>query len=203
MRARDNPLTVQRVRALRYRLRGTTLVQLRQRLAKLGYRAAIVGPHGHGKTTLMEDLAADLRRDGWEIRGLRLQAGARRLPREEQRDLFAGAGRSTLLFIDGVDELAPLARWRLLRDSRRAAGLLVASHHAGPLPTLWRCETSAALLRDLLAELGVDPAALPGRPADELFARHRGDLRAALRELYDAYACLPDDRRERPAQLSS
>lgn len=190
MLARENPLTVQRVRRLRYRLTGASWEEMLQRLHALDYRAAIVGAHGHGKTTLMEDLGQRLAAEGWEVRSLRLQRGQGWLTAEQRRSLVDGAGRRAMWFVDGIDELSALERWRLLRE-RRAGGMVIAVHREGLLPTLWRCETSPRLLEALLSELGVGGEHRPGPSAERLFAEHDGNLREALRALYDVYATLP------------
>jgi len=65
--------------------------------------------------------------------------------------------------------------------------LIITTHRPGRLPTLIACATNAALLDRIIQRLTPDRlAAAP--PAAELFTRHRGNLRNALRELYDVYA---------------
>jgi hypothetical protein len=185
VRARDNPFAVDRVLALR--TRGAPWEELLARFEALGRRVAIVGPHGSGKTTLLEDLAPHLAALGFRIRPATLREGDRRLGRERREALLAGLDANDLLLVDGAEQLAPWAWWDLQRRARRAAGLLVTLHQPGRLPTLWECRTSPGLLADLAAEL-VGPAEAARLPIAELFERHRGDLRAALRELYDLYA---------------
>jgi hypothetical protein len=54
---------------------------------------------------------------------------------------------------------------------------------------LIQCETSPSLLQSVVEELLPHP--LPGLPAvEELFHRHQGNVRDALRELYDRCATL-------------
>lgn len=192
MRARDNPFAVQRTGALAYRLAGVGWDELLRRFERLGRRAALVGPEGRGKTTLLEALAGRLAAAGWRPRLVVLRRGERGLP-AAARAFLAGACPCDLLLVDGAQELSRLAWAALRRASRAAGGLLVTSHRPGLLPTLHTCETSPALLAELLAELapgrrgGLPPA--PELPsAEELFARHGGDLRAALFEAYDRCA---------------
>jgi len=54
------------------------------------------------------------------------------------------------------------------------------------LPTLIECTTSPALLDRIVHRLAPDTDAV--RTPNDLFARHHGNLREALRELYDVYA---------------
>jgi hypothetical protein len=85
--------------------------------------------------------------------------------------------------LDGAEQLGRVGWWSFLRKARRARGLVITSHRAGLLPTLVECETSAPLLREIVECLH------PGRPAiDLLFDRHGGNVREALRELYDLHA---------------
>ena len=189
MRARDNPFAVQRAAALAYRLDGVSWERLLAQFAALGRRAALVGPEGRGKTTLLEELSRRLRAEGWRIRAVTLRRGERRLQRAVAERLLAGAGPGDLLLVDGAQELAPLAWHRLRFASRPAGGLLVTTHREGLLPTLHACRTSPALLAELIDELAPDErrrAALPS--AAELFARHGGNLREALLDAYDRCA---------------
>lgn len=178
---------MQRVDALRYRLAGG-LEALADRFDSLGRRAAIVGPHGSGKTSLLAALAPVLAARGLAPRGLRLHRGERGLgPAGEQ--WLAGAGPGIVLVLDGSDELGLAAWLRVLARSRAAAGLLVATHRRGLLPVLHRCRPGPALLGELMAELDAGcRCALPA--PGELFARHGGNLRLALRELYDLHAAM-------------
>jgi len=190
MRACDNPFRVQRLARLAYRLEGTTWEALLGRWDALGRRAALVGPEGRGKSTLLAELAARLvTRDGYVVREVTLRRGERQLAAEERSRLLEGVGERDLLLVDGAQELAPW-EWRRLRGaSRHAGGLLVTSHRPGLLPTLHECRTSAELLGDLIGELFADEEhAHRATAVAALFARHRGNLRDALLASYDAYA---------------
>lgn len=187
MRARDNPFTAQRVLEVRYRLSGITWNHLEERLEALRFRAALVGPHGHGKTTLLEDLGERLASRGFRVRAITLRQGERRLGPVRAAALFRDPGPRDLLLVDGAEQLDRLAWWSLRRRSRSAAGILVTSHQPGLLPTLHECRTSPDLLAGIMRDLLPGSMGEPPSPA-ELFARHQGNLRDALRELYDHYS---------------
>ena len=187
MRARDNPFRSERVLSLRYRL-GGNWDALMERFDRLGRRAAIVGPHGSGKTTLLEDLAPRFREAGFTPRPLRLDTETPRFEPGLLDRFFASLGPRDLLLFDGAEQLGALAWRRFERRARAAAGLLVTTHRPGRLPTLIETSTTPELLETLVAQILGDaaPKLRPLRPA--LFERHRGNLREALRELYDRYA---------------
>lgn len=190
MKARENPFKAERVLAtIRYACADGNLDALIARLASLGYRAAIVGPHGAGKTTLLEDLESPLRARGFRITVVRLAADARRPP-NDWRSRAAALGPRDIVCLDGAEQLSTIAWLRFRWRARRAAGLIVTSHARGRLPLLVECTTSIDLLDRIVRRLS--PAPAPGAPsAEELFRRHRGNLRDALRELYDFHAAMP------------
>lgn len=177
MRARDNPFASGRVEKLRYRLpEGLTWDELLARLAALRYRAALVGPHGRGKTTLLEELAARLAARGFRVRTVTLRQEERRVDWRR----FRGLGVDDLLFLDGAELLGRLAWLRARFLCRRAGGLIVTSHRPGLLPTLLECGTTPELLAELVRELtGAE------LETAELFVRHGGNLRLVFWEMYD------------------
>lgn len=192
MRAADNPFRVQCIDHLPLHPRGWDWPELLRRLREAEYRGAIVGPHGSGKTTLLGELTPRLEAEGLQVRGLRLHDGMRRLPSEVEHAWLAELDTRTLLVLDGAEQLGRLAWWRLRQRSRSAGGLLITTHRPGRLPTLLTTSTSpellASLIDDLLRPLAPPQAAnlrlrLPD--AAQLYARHDGNLRLALRELYD------------------
>lgn len=171
--AHRNPFRTERTDALAPLL-DEPLPAVLARFAALGHRGVLVGPHGSGKTTLLEALARQL----VEVTWLRL----RRDPAHNRRALAALPPQvpGTLL-IDGLEQLGPLAWWRV----RRCAGrILATSHRRGRLPLLREHRASPKLLIGLVRALGEKPPV----DAEALVVRHRGDLRACLRELYDRHA---------------
>ena len=180
MRAGDNPFAVHRVLRERYRLDEAGWSALFDRLARARWRGAIVGPHGSGKTTLLEDLAERLAQHGWCEQWLRLDSSDRRLPR---------TGRWTsrdFVLVDGAEQLAAFDAARLAWRARLAGGFVVTAHDSRRWgPVLYRCQTSPALLADLVGSLGQH---LSATESEALHRRHRGNLRDAIRALYDRAA---------------
>jgi hypothetical protein len=181
-RARDNPFASHRILAYRYQPQGWTWDELMARLRAMQYRGAIVGPEGSGKTTLLEDLRPRLADAGVPAVEVRLWKDKRRLDPDDWRRLAEARAAGAVVLLDGAEQL-PFVRWRqLLRHARRCRGLIVTLHRPGRLPTLVRTATSPGLLRAIAASL--DPGA-SHLGVEDLFARHAGNVREALRELYD------------------
>jgi hypothetical protein len=192
MRARDNPFAAQRILTIRYRLSGLTWDELLARLEALRFRAALVGPHGHGKTTLLEDLGARLSDRGIHVRTVTLHEGDSQLGGAQRKILFHNLTASDVLLLDGAEQLGRLSWFEVRARTRAAGGLIITSHRPGLLPTLYECHTSPGLLAEIVAELAGE-----GMETGELFDRHGGNVRDALRELYDVYASNP------PSQAAS
>lgn len=186
--ARDNPFSVDRVLQVRYRLLDRSWETLLGDLARHDYRAAIVGRQGAGKSTLLEDLAAPLADRGYAIHWLRLSRERPRFPPGFWRTFFISLGPRDVILFDGAEQLRRLAWLRFRWLSRRAGGVIVTAHRPGLLPTLIDCRTTPELFEQIVAQLA-GPAAHRWQPLlDQLFAKHDGDIRLALRELYDLAA---------------
>lgn len=200
LRPRLNPFRTERLDSLAYCSpetgRPLELAPLVDCFDALGRRAAVIGPEGSGKTTLLDALAPRLVARGLEVRRLRAAPGGGVLRGAEALD---DPGPETVLFVDGLDRLPGAARRRVRRAARSAGGLLVTAHRPlrtlrvgrlGRLGTLTECATTPALLAALVARLSgaSTPAAAPLPSAEDLHARHGGNLRTALLELYDLYA---------------
>jgi energy-coupling factor transporter ATP-binding protein EcfA2 len=210
MKAGDNPFRTERLERVNLHLPdGVTWAGLLFRLRELKYRAAIVGPHGSGKTTFLEHLAPFLSAEGFQLRGARLDeqtrtfssqlatAGVRQpaltsadsqRPPASRPGFLAGLGAQDLLLLDGAEQLN-LLRWLFFRWRARAAGgLIITTHRAGRLPTLIEFRPTVQLLGKLICELSADACCELNTPA--LFSAHDGNLRHALLACYDHCARL-------------
>ena len=185
MRACDNPFSTSRVHRIRYRSSEWDLTDLIVRLTHHHFRAAIVGPHGSGKTTLMEDLEPGLRGEGFTLHHLRLDESHRRFQPGVMRDLAERVGKSDCLVLDGAEQMHVWEWWWFRRTFRHAGGLLITSHRHGLLPTLVTCETSPRLLAGIISDLVSTTPSKVLPAACNLHRRHAGNIREALRELYD------------------
>lgn len=162
---------------------GESPERLLARLAALGGRAQIVGPHGSGKSTLLAALAEGLRRCGRRALLIELHDGQRRLPPAA----LGAAEPGDLVMVDGYEQLSLWSRWRLRRHSRRRAlELLVTAHRPIGLPTLWETSVDAPRARRVVDHLlGPGRSPITDQDLAAALARHPGDLREVLFDLYD------------------
>jgi energy-coupling factor transporter ATP-binding protein EcfA2 len=187
MRARDNPFAADRVERIRYRFAETSLDELLARLDDMNYRAAIIGPEGSGKTTLLEDLRRVLEQKGPRTKLLFVN-DASPLTDAECRRFLTELTPQDLVLLDGADAIRRSLWLQFRRHTiQHAAGLIVTSHRPGLLPTLIECTTTPALLQEIVYTLTPPTPALSPAFLIALHARHNGNLRACLRELYDLY----------------
>ena len=190
MTPRTNPFRADRLDLLPYFFEGETYNEkawesLLARLEFFDFRAAIVGPKGRGKSTLMNHFAPRLQERGWNVHRLKLCSAQRNFESEiwSRLETFQ---KQDFVLLDGAEQLS-FWRWKcFLRLTRRTGGLLISSHRAGLLPTLWECRSSSQLLQSLLFQLA--PESQNEMQAQMLFEKHRGNLRDALRELYDIHS---------------
>ncbi|MDD2711235.1 MAG: hypothetical protein PHV34_24935 [Verrucomicrobiae bacterium] len=189
MRARDNPFASNLISRLRCHFPPShSWDSLLLRLQRLEYRGAITGPMGSGKTTILEELAVRLEKQGRQTRLAGLTIQHRQIP--DPGHFFANL-ESTILILDGAEQLNWLSWQRFLRQSRHAAGLIITTHQPGRLPTLFTCATTPALLDNLLTQLHIPPGSPLRLQARRLFDLHCGNLREVLRSLYDSCSTLP------------
>lgn len=195
MKARENPFAADRVVAVPYILSGESWPALLARLARLRYRAAIVGPCGSGKTTFLADLQGALHAQGFHVKPLRLDRSRPMFDPGALTRFYGWLAPSDVILLDGAEQLERRAWTDFARRTTCAAGLIVTTHHAGLLPTLIECRPTPPLLDDLMTRLlgRLSPELAPALrrqlpSAPELCRRHHGNVRAALRELYDRCA---------------
>ncbi|OVE76164.1 hypothetical protein BVX97_01885 [bacterium E08(2017)] len=160
-----------------YQMDDTDIESLLQKLKSMNYSGAIVGPHGFGKTTLMEALKERLESDGHTIKMMRPDRGQR--PRLSPEDI---------VFLDCAGLLNPFRMMLFKWLTRKCKGVVITSHKTGVLPTLYECRTSKELQGKIVSELANDTSDKLRAISDSLYEKYNGNIRNSLRELYDAWA---------------
>lgn len=179
--AKNNPFATDSVLQIRYMPQTCTWDELLARLESMHYRAAIVGADGTGKTTLIEDIAHRLTEQGLSCRSIFVTMDIP-VPPGKINEILDGEGFNVLL-IDSADHLKRFV-WHLIKRkiNRKNAGLVITSHKPHMLPTLIECSTTPKLLKEIVA--GLSPQT-DDKLLENLYRKHKGNIRDALRELYD------------------
>ncbi|MEE3371362.1 MAG: hypothetical protein VX346_18655 [Planctomycetota bacterium] len=167
---------------------GICLNQLiRQLETKRGW-GQIVGPHGSGKTTLVNQLEFQLRRRSMPVVKAVLHRRAWR--QGFPQALSATRRRGTRLIVDGFEQLPRILQWVLRWFCLwRGCGLLVTSHRDVGLPWLVQTTSSLAWVQQIVSRL------LQSCPGDVIreedvrvcYYRQEGNLRETLFALYDLF----------------
>ncbi len=179
--AKNNPFATDRVLQIRYMPQTCTWDELLARLESMHYRAAIVGSDGTGKTTLIEDIAHRLTEQGLSCRSIFITMDIS-APLGRINEILDGEAFGILL-IDGADHLKRSVWHRIRRKiNRRNMGLIITSHKPHMLPTLIECSTNPKLLKEIATELS---GQTDDKLTENLYRKHKGNIRDALRELYD------------------
>ena len=155
------------------------------RLAAQNYCSAIVGPQGSGKTLLLEQMVPKLEALGFEPKLFRISTETGMREKEHLPDTLRRVVAPGFILLDGAEQLST-RQWLPVRGAAsKAAGFLITVHRVSRLPALIECETRPPLLEQLVHEL--TGSWLPAGEAQLLLARHHGNIRSVLRELYDRW----------------
>ena len=188
--SRQNPFCSRRVRpgGIPYLFApGESAAELVDRLRDNGWWGQIVGPHGSGKSALLAALMPAIEAAGRRTLLVELHDGQRQMPPDFRRRLDAGC--PTVLIVDGYEQLSLWQRLRLRRFCRNSGlGLLLTAHWPVGLPHLRHTSATLELAQQIVERLQRGhPPRIAAEDVAERFARHSGDLRETLFDLYDLY----------------
>lgn len=186
----ENPFCSRRVRpgGIPYLFAsGESAQQLVDRLRQNAWWGQVVGPHGSGKSALLAALIPAIERAGRRTLLVELHDGQRRLPLDFKRS--GDLDCSTVLIVDGYEQLGFWHRFRLKRFCRRRGlGLLLTAHAPVGMPDLLHTSATPELARQIVEQLQRDhPPHVTAPDVAKRFADHGGDLREVLFDLYDLY----------------
>ena len=179
--AAANPFRVEQLHRVPYWDPALDWERLLAKIESRRCRGAIVGPHGHGKTTLLLELARRLQQAGHAV-------AHHTLGDADRVEASLVADPATIYLLDGAERLGPL-RWRAFRWRMRAArGIIITAHRPGRLPTLHHCVTTPGTVAHLVQQLAPAHALALAPRIPRLHEQHQGDCRRILFQLYDEFA---------------
>lgn len=147
--------------------------------------AAIVGPHGTGKSTLLRAVERELAAAGQSAGIVQLRHRGDLLT---VLAMLLRADRGCVLGVDGWERSGPVAA-AAIRGLAGARGvrLLVTTHRPAWMPTIASTAASLPLLEALVARLPDHGGLIAADDLTETLARHAGNLRDVLADLYDRF----------------
>ena len=153
---------------------------------ELGKRAAIIGPHGCGKTTLAKSLIKALGRTR-NVVWCTIEPMSKWLP--SQRWLRSPAIKGSLLVVDGFEQLSWWRRRLILQESKSARiELLVTAHRKiGGIPVLWEVRPSVEILWQIVERLQGASANITFEDVRAGYESNGRNIRETLFWLYDRY----------------
>lgn len=178
--AANNPFRVSRTEDLlffRPDWSGFTWEQLEERWQETGHRAAIIGPHGVGKTTLLESWQKRLEGKGEQV----LRIFLNRQERTFTNEVLEKIERATVLLVDGAEQLTWRRRRQLVKFAEGKAWLETRHYQAG-FPVIADLQPNRALLDRCLLALGEE---VPKELLNDWWESHHGNLREVLLCCYD------------------
>ena len=166
---------------------GVTADTLAADLQRHNWRGAIIGPHGSGKSSLLEALRPALERLDRQIEFQQLHGGQRALDWSSLNS--PQWTKRTLVIIDGYEQLSLWKRLLLrARCRQRGAGLLVTAHQPVRLPTIFTTQPSLELALAIVQRLLPDSDdRITPVDVTEAYASKKADLREMLLSLYDVF----------------
>ena len=182
-----NPFSFRHVTSLTYFFPPeTTPALLAERFEHCGQAAQIIGPHGTGKSTLLETLVQRLKPPVYKTV---LRDHQRRL----SADFFEYCSKNCVVVIDGYEQLSALSRWRLWLKRRRLGFKLLITAHRPVFgwPILYETapdrETYNRILQTLLENETKNETRIDSQMFDLLYTKHHGNMRRILLDLYDLW----------------
>src|SRR6056297_1519761 len=101
--AQENPFATRYLQQLHFLETDESIASLVSRFEQMHRRAAIVGPEGHGKTTMQQAIAAHYGQQGTACHWVRLTEERPHLPRTVVSQLQSVAGENDLILVDGAE----------------------------------------------------------------------------------------------------
>ena len=156
MKANENPFRSSSVERIRYALDCSALNRLVDTALELRL-SSLIGPHGTGKTTLLEDLEPLLNERGHPTHWLRLNLDSSPDQRKAAIEQIQTLAPKCFCLFDGAEVLTRWQQFQLRRVVRkRGLGLIATLHRKSPLAPLYRTEPDWQLTEQLVRQLAAE-----------------------------------------------
>ena len=188
MKSHSNPFASRCMESIPYQFTDISLHTVMEQLASQNFRGSITGPKGSGKTTLLETIGRQLGQTGFSCDYLYFKKDSKLRCRQQLKPVTGEDISKTAYLIDGTEQLSRFEWSRLYSKIKLSGAVVLTAHVKSPLPPLIHTQTSPSLLYDLVLKLNGKTDMISEQAVFDLYHRHKGDIRQALRELYDVWA---------------
>lgn len=186
MRAHENPFTTHRVEELlRFRPEwsGTSWEELESRWIELGRKGSIIGPHGVGKSTLLDAWRARLRVKGEAVESFFLCSDEREICSDGWGKLERCEGK--MVFLDGEEQLSFLKRKKFYKLVEKAKGVIVTRHSTGKYGTVINLKPDFGILSKALMLVAKEYYPILEPKLIQWWDLENGNIRHVILRCYD------------------
>lgn len=193
MKAQKNPFRSNLIAELRFAIEPTELAGLAHRILDKPGGYALIGPHGTGKTTLLEDLDQRITQTPEveiEIRWIRLNQESSSHERKQALEQLLNPIAGIIYFLDGGEVLNVFDWWRIKRSLvHKQLRVTATLHKPNGITSLLQTSSDWTLALDCISKiLGEAPDKALRTVAKEAFKESNGNIRTTLRACYWEYA---------------
>jgi len=182
----QNPFRSSALKKLRYCIDKHEISALLSQANELNYRACIKGPHGTGKSTLLEDIAKILSQAGHKISWYYINRQMHRTEKNAVLSSIINSKEGSIHFLDGGEALGFLSwNWLIHTSARKNIPLLATTHHPCLLPVLFTTKRDINLMLTLSKRLAADEWNNDlKQTAIKAYNSHKGNVREVFGNCY-------------------
>lgn len=155
-----------------------------ERFQSLSRCAAIEGPHGSGKSTLMAAIVEHCKQENIFTKTFVIRSFG------DVPQLMYGtacASRETIICVEGWERVGHFSGVIMAIARFRRCGLLVTSHRPTRLSQLMQCRSNQQILKAVVGCLPSHSGIIQEDDCEDAFRKSSGNLREALLDLYDRF----------------
>jgi len=185
IKANENPFRSSELERIRYSLSDEELRALAKRAVKL-CQCSLLGSHGTGKTTLLEDLEPHIHKEGYSTDWTRLNRDSTMQERRQAMIKASEIQAGGFYLLDGAEVLSRWQQFRLPTLARmKRIGLIVTLHRQTRLPILYHSQADWHVAGKLVRQLAKQNCSeeLLGH-AKIAFEKSNGNMREVFRACY-------------------
>jgi len=186
LRPSQNPFRSSAIAQQRFRITDLDFFNLLQVIERQNFLACIRGPHGTGKSTLLEDVARIFKKQGKTVRWHYLNQDMSKAQKRSTLQEILNSKGDTINFLDGGETIG-YGAWLIFcwRAKQLNKFLLATTHTVSPLTTIYKTHADKNLMLTITKNLAGDFWCDGMRSqALKAFQHYNGNFREVFRACY-------------------